>query len=50
MELWDTALGESMDITGPVMQRMLSREHVREERIYTLFDGRKYFSVLYMYI
>lgn len=50
MELWETAPGGSMDITGPVMQRKLSGEHVREERIYTLFDGRNYFCVLYIYI
>lgn len=49
MELWETAPGGSMDITGPVMQRKLSGEPAREKRIYTLFDGRNYFCVLYTY-
>lgn len=47
MELWETAAGRSMNITGPVMQRTLSGEHVREERIYTLFDG---IFVCYIYM
>lgn len=49
MELWETAPGGSVDITGAVMQRKLSGEHVREERSYMLFDGRNYFCVLYIY-
>lgn len=34
----------------PVMQRKLSGEHVREERIYTLLDGRNSFCVFHIYI
>lgn len=36
MELWETAPGGSVDITGAVMQRKLSGEHVREERSYLM--------------
>lgn len=32
----------------PVTQRKLSGEHVRDERICTLFGGRKFFRVLYI--
>lgn len=46
MELWETAHGESMEITVPVMQRKLSGERVREERICMLFGGRKFFGML----
>lgn len=49
MELWETAPGWSMDITGPVMQRTMSGEHVREERICRLLTGSNYFFALNIY-
>lgn len=48
MELWEIARGEFMEIPGPMMQRKLSGDHVRKDRICMLFGGRKSFGVSYI--